>query len=651
MDRNRPQSFRPDIEGLRGLAVFLVVAFHCGIRAFSGGFVGVDIFFVLSGYLITGLLVAEIRKTSRIDLLKFYSRRIRRLLPAATVSLFVTLLVAALIMAPLELDFASRAARATAVYLANIFFQNQATDYFSPNVQANPMLHTWSLAVEEQFYLFWPLLIMLAFRVKSTFARAALLLGVTIASLGACIWLTSEQGAFAFYSLPTRTWEFGIGGLASLLPRGTLRLPSVAWSSVGWLGILLILASGFYISTDWKFPGWIALAPVMGTTAVLIAVREKPTQAVGFMLNTPPFQAIGALSYSWYLWHWPCLVLASAVMPNLSVVGRIIVVTGALGLAAASYYTVEQPIRFHPRLVREPKLTLALGFTLTACSVVMAFLCLLLAQQLQTSPRMQTITAAMNDVAAMPRRQCVTPLDSADLKLCVFGSETSSTNILLFGDSHALQWFNAVERVAVSNRWRLTTLLRYGCPATDIWLGVASCNAWREAAFERIAQLRPTLVVLASSSAPVDDGTVSIREWQEGARRTFLAVTAAGSRVAQLRDSPRPPFDVPTCLARSARHAWYPGGKCEFSAFKNSSLAVFAAEQAAARGLPQVTFVDLTDEFCSGGICPAVQGGKIVYRDVKGHITGGFSATLAPALETQLRAALEGDRPVLGKGH
>jgi peptidoglycan/LPS O-acetylase OafA/YrhL len=267
-------AFRPDIEGLRGIAVLMVVAFHCGIPGFSGGFTGVDVFFVLSGYLITGLLVAEIRETGELHLLQFYARRIRRLLPASALMLAPTLLIGAAILAPQEVIFAGRTGRATALYLSNLFFAINAANYFAPDIKTNPLLHTWSLAVEEQFYLFWPLLILLGLRVwRSMRALIAVEASVTLLSLGGCLWWTAHAGAFAFYQLPARAWEFGIGGLAALLPHGTLRLPSISRQALGWWGMVGIAASAICITEVWNFPGWMALIPVLGTATVLVAQR------------------------------------------------------------------------------------------------------------------------------------------------------------------------------------------------------------------------------------------------------------------------------------------------------------------------------------------------------------------------------------------
>jgi peptidoglycan/LPS O-acetylase OafA/YrhL len=652
---DRSSAFRPDIEGLRGIAVLIVVLFHCGIPGFSGGFVGVDVFFVLSGYLITGLLVAEIQKTSRLSLLRFYGRRIRRLLPASALTLVATLLISAFILAPQELTNAGRAARATALYISNIFFAINAADYFAPDVKSNPMLHTWSLAVEEQFYLFWPLLILLGLRRwRSIKALVALLSGLTLVSLGTGIWFTANGGTFAFYELPARAWEFGIGGLAVLLPRGTLKMPFGGWFAFGWLGVLAILGSAYFIPGDANFPGWIALVPVVGTIAALIAGAEHPSHGIGVVLDSAPLQVLGRLSYSWYLWHWPFLVLSAALLPNISIAGKTAAAAVSLAVAGVSYHFVEGPIRFHPSLLKRPAWSLYLAATLTLCSLGAASLAMWFAVQLANEPEMKTITAAAEDIARMPRQQCVSLGQSPEAKTCIFGDASSSTNIVLFGDSHAIQWFNPLQRIAESHGWKLTTIVKSACPAVDIIPpgvsagAAAACTSWRAEALQRIVALRPSIVFTGNATNHVGDKRnlairFSLDELRDGTRRTLEALTARGLRVAVMRDNPYFTYDVPTCLARSVRHSWYPGGSCEADKFTALSAAVFESEKAGARGLPNVHFIDLTDRLCQKDVCSAVQGGAVIYRD-NNHLTGNFADRLMPVLEAELLAILNAPR-------
>ncbi len=646
---SRSSAFRPDIEGLRGIAVLIVVAFHCGIPRFSGGFVGVDVFFVLSGYLITGLLVAEIQKTSRLNLLQFYARRVRRLLPASALMLMVTLLIGVIIMAPNELAFAGRAARATALYMSNIFFAINAADYFAPAVRLNPMLHTWSLAVEEQFYLFWPLLIILGMQVwRSKKALFSVLAGLVIISLTASIWFTAKGGTFAFYELPARAWEFGIGGLAVLLPRATLKLAPVFWLILGWMGVFMILGSGFFIAGDTNFPGWIALIPVLGTTLALVGGAEQPHRGVGVVLDSAPLQQLGTLSYSWYLWHWPFLVFAVALFPNISITGKIIAAAAALAIAGITHHLIENPVRFHPYLIKRPALSLYLAAAVTLCSLSVAFLSMRFAVQLANAPDMKALEAAVGDIADMPRQQCVTLGESSAVKTCVFGNATSATNIILFGDSHAIQWFNPLLQITESHGWKLTTLVKSGCLAADVrnpdsTNGFAkNCATWREEAIRRIAVIHPSVVFIGNASnhfgreeEPAGKSSIFPEEWRDGTRRTLEGLTSQGLRVVFMRDNPSFTVDIPTCLARSVRHKWGRTNSCEMDKSASIDSAVFEAEKAGASGLPNVYFIDLTDLLCEKDFCRTVSGGNVMYRD-DNHLTGSFTKSLAPLLDTKL---------------
>jgi peptidoglycan/LPS O-acetylase OafA/YrhL len=645
----RPSAFRPDIEGLRGIAVLLVVAFHYGIPGFSGGFVGVDVFFVLSGYLITGILVAEIEKTSRLNLLEFYARRVRRLLPACALMLLVTLLVCAALMAPNELSLAGRAARATSLYMSNIFFSINAADYFSPDVKSNPMLHTWSLAVEEQFYLLWPLLILLGMQFyRSKKILILLLAGLTASSLVISIWFTARGGTFAFYELPARAWEFGGGGLAVLLPRKTIQLPRGWGLALGWLGILAIAGSGHFISGDADFPGWIALIPVLGTVAVLVAGAEHSKQGAGVALRTVPLQTLGTLSYSWYLWHWPFLVFAAVLFPNLSIAGKVATAVASLAVAGVTHYFVENPIRTQRYLIQRPAFSLALAAAVMFFSVSASLVSMRLASHLASAPQMKAIDVAVADIASMPRQQCVNLGESADLKTCIFGNTSSETNIILFGDSHAIQWFNPLLQIAESHGWKLTTLVKSGCPAADVRTPgsstafAVSCSSWRAEALRRIVGLRPSIVFIGNASNYFSrkdvSGSrfgVSPEEWQDGTRRTLKTLTAAGLRIVAMRDNPSSSWDIPTCLARSVRHPWHPGGSCEMDKSTSLDPAVFEAEKAGASGLPNVHFIDMTDWLCQKDACWTVQAGAVMYRD-NNHLTGTFANTLAPVLNAEL---------------
>jgi peptidoglycan/LPS O-acetylase OafA/YrhL len=642
--------FRKDIEGLRGVAVLIVVAFHCGLRGFGGGFVGVDVFFTVSGYLITGLLVAEFQRTSSISLVDFYARRVRRLLPAAALVLACTLIVSTLLLAPQELSFAGRAARATAVYVGNVFFAANAADYFSPNVETNPLLHMWTLAVEEQFYVVWPLLIMLGLRhVRSRRLLVGLLAALAVLSLAVSAWATDAARPFAFYQLPSRAWEFALGGLAALFPAGRPILSPAGRMLVGWCGLASIALFQYFLSPASAFPGWLALGPAVGTAVILVAGAGTRV-GVGRLLHVRPLQFLGKMSYSWYLWHWPFLVLAAALFPGTPTSGKLLAVLLALGVAALAHRWVENPIRFHHRLVDRPRLTLAFGAMLMVGSLSIAQLSIRVANGLTADRTLRQIAAAAGDIADMPRAQCVSLGRSAEVRTCTFGDRSSPTTVVLFGDSHAIQWFNALERMAVARSWKLTTVVKSGCAAADATLEypdrhfVAICSTWRHAAIDAIAKLHPAVVVMGSSTGWRKSAGRAladrVQEWQQGTQRTLIALSASNARVLIMRDTPAPPFDVPACLARSARHAWYPGGSCAFARPAAVSSEIFASEQGAAAGMSNVRFIDMTPALCSTDRCTATLGDAIAYRD-DNHLTGASAATLEPPLERALLATVQ----------
>jgi peptidoglycan/LPS O-acetylase OafA/YrhL len=653
---NRYMPFRPDIDGLRALAVALVVAFHCGISAASGGFVGVDIFFVLSGYLITSILVVEQRETGRIDFAAFYARRVRRLLPASALMLLVTLVLCAAVMAPSELRAAARAGRATSLYLANYFFSLNAADYFSSDVKGNPLLHMWSLAVEEQFYLFWPLLIFAGGKLvgRAHSSRAAItwiLATVTAASLALCVITTSRTTIDAFYGLPTRAWEFGLGGLAALIYADGSAVRGRLWQVLGAIGFIGLLLSGVMIPVNGDFPGWLALFPVISTVMVLVSAQALPSNPVARLLATRPFRWLGTLSYSWYLWHWPFLVLYAVVVAEPTVTGRVGAAMLALAVAAAAYRWVENPVRFHPQLAKSGSAvpSLVMGVMLLAVGFGAAHLTQRYAEHLEQLPTLRVYTEAKADIADMPRERCVSLPGSTELLTCEFGDRGSATSMILFGDSHAIQWFDAMKTIADQQHVRLVTVLKSGCPAAGLAppLPVASfraeCEPWRRQAFDRIASLKPSLVVLSSASHFVDRETAGLTTsadaWEAATRRTFARLVTSAASVLLLRDTPYPGFDIPVCLSRNQMQRGLSVRTCDFGLSGAINESARQAESRALAAFPQVAVWDPATFICSGNHCPAVADTVVTYRD-DNHLTGRFARTLAPALWSVLREPL-----------
>jgi peptidoglycan/LPS O-acetylase OafA/YrhL len=368
--------FRPDVEGLRAVAVIVVVLFHAKFAAFEGGFIGVDVFFVLSGFLITRLLVKELASTGTISLRTFWARRARRLLPASALVVVATLLVGRVVLAPLDQRSLAVDAVAAGAFVANFRFAAVLGDYFGAQLgelTPSPLLHFWSLAVEEQFYLVWPGLMLLVARRPRQYRRLLILVlvGLGLASLLISVWLTSARPTWAFYLLPARMVELIVGALVALAWPTIRALPSVGRAAAGWVGLGLIAVSVLVYDESMAFPGVVAMVPVLATAAVIAAGGSgAPAWAPGRVLGPRPMQWIGRHSYAIYLWHWPALVLAEAELGPLSVAERFVVIGMSVALAYLSHRLVEDPVRHAPAFAASPGRGLALGGALSATVLV-----------------------------------------------------------------------------------------------------------------------------------------------------------------------------------------------------------------------------------------------------------------------------------------
>ena len=570
----RPR-FRADIEGLRAVAVLLVVLYHAGVPGFGGGYVGVDVFFVLSGYLITWLLVHEAEETGTVDFVRFYARRARRLLPAVAVVLVATVAVGAFVLAPFEQRDLARSAGATAAYLSNVFFARRATDYLGAAAEDNPFLHTWSLSVEEQFYVVWPVFVLFALGALGWQRRAGRgpsrgrlvgwMAAVAAVSFAASVWLTGVRQPWAFFLSPLRAWEFAAGALGVLIG-GAARRGGAGWrlnpgrvgaveGALGWAGLAAIVAVGALYRAETPFPGWAALAPVAATVLALRAGTANAETALARALAWRPLQEIGRLSYSWYLWHWPVLVYADVLGVAESLPARLGWLALSLILAEASYRFVENPVRHHPALAGRAGRSLATMAALTAVGVGLSVAWGHLASGWAASPRQASFTAARDDVPTIYASGCHADFHATVPAGCAFGEAGADTTVVLFGDSHAAHWFPAVRRAAAERGWQLVSLTKSSCPPPSVPLvspalgrPYAECGAWREAALARIDRLRPAVVVTSGSADYVAAGGqpgVSVEAWGRGTARTFGRLSASAGHVLHFEDTPRPDADVP----------------------------------------------------------------------------------------------------------
>ncbi len=642
-------AIRTDIQGLRALAMVSVAMFHAEIPFFAGGYVGVDVFFVISGYLITGMLAREVERHGRIDLADFYARRIRRLLPAALLVFFFIALATYFLLSPLEQREIVPPLLASALYVSNFLFAAQAADYLAGDLHANPLLHTWSLSVEEQFYLAWPLLLVLAARAGTAATiRGRLVVVMTVVFLGSfalSILLTAANQPLAFFASPARAWEFSAGGLVYMAGGRLSSFPDRARNSLVAAGMGMIVASILLFDGATRFPGSVALLPVAGA-ALVIAAGAGSIAGFSRTFNHPAWQILGNLSYSWYLWHWPVLVIPTVLYGPLGLAERLLCVAVSLAMAALTYYAVESRIRFSPSLARAPLRALALGAFLTMVGIGNAATLRELAKNALVSPSQMDLMAVRDELPIVYRDGCHLPFEGKRSPECVYGHASARRTIVLFGDSHAAQWFPALERIARSGRWRLVSLTKSACPSVAIELRNAAlgsayeeCSEWRSSGLERIAAEKPALVVLANASIYVDDPRqdIDVAAWQAGLERTVRAVRDSGAAVVVMHDTPRPDFDMPACLSRAA---WRNSGdSCDFERDASSGPDILESERAAVRRIDRVFLVDPSEMLCSGSRCLAEIGGRMAYRDTN-HLTAEVSRLLAPALHSRISIAL-----------
>ncbi|WP_328721926.1 acyltransferase [Streptomyces sp. NBC_00247] len=678
---------RTDIQGLRAVAVGLVVLSHAGVAGVAGGYVGVDVFFVISGFLITTLLLREHAATGRVSLRAFYARRALRLLPAASLVTVLTLAGAWTFLSKARLAEYAGDALSSALYLVNFRLARSGTDYLAQDSPPSPFQHFWSLAVEEQFYLGWPLLLLLALRLaRGRYARVALPLGaVCLGSFALSVLLTRSSASWAYFGTPARAWELGAGAMTALAAGrpGPVPAPgrSRPWfaAALSWSGLACVLVAALRYDDATPFPGHHAALPVLGTVLVLGAGAAPARYGAGLLLGRRPLVWAGGLSYGWYLWHWPLLVIGPMALGGDGGVPTALALCAvALVLAWLTLHLVENPVRFHRAFGGHPRRALMLGAGLAAGITALALTAAAVPPVIETGPPAPALARELAGapdpaarltrlIAAAPaelpanlapgpagvkaarsavyRDGCQASYDSTEVRPCVYGDPAGSRTVVLFGDSHAAQWFPAFQRLATDHHWRLVSLTKASCKAAEVTIISAhrpytACDTWRKKALARIESLHPDLVVVTSSDAgdPYRPTADPLGQWTGGFETVYRRLAAHGTRVAALLDTPWPKGDPVDCAADNSTRLRACG--TTLSAAIHDPVRSRAVRSAASA--TGATLIDPRAWVCDtrAGRCPVVVGNVSVYRDTS-HLSDGYTTALAPVLEPVIEGLLE----------
>ncbi|WP_232107638.1 MULTISPECIES: acyltransferase family protein [Streptomyces] len=666
---------RLDIQGLRAVAVSLVVLSHSGVPYVAGGYVGVDVFFVISGFLITSLMLREWSREGRIALGRFYARRALRLLPASTLVVLATLAGSWLFLGPLRFADYAKDAIASAWYVVNFRLAEAGTDYFNTDVPPSPFQHFWSLAVEEQFYLIWPIVLIVALKLFRRRVLLALpLLALAAASFALNLHLTESSPSWAYFGSQGRIWELAVGALLALAAHRLHTIPRLAAAALSWAGLAAIGYAAVAFDESTRFPGHNALVPVLGAAAVLAGGAAAGRYGAGAVLSLRPAVWIGGISYAWYLWHWPLILIVPAAAGFGEHDGplRLIAALGGIGLAWLTLHLVENPMRFHRAFKAHARRGLSLGLglsavaaaaavfaaqfppvldsgvarqntkeTIAAASDPRAALTELLQQRVEKLP--SNLEPSMRDTAykrsAVYTDDCaLTMSDEVQTQPCLYGDTTADRAVVLFGDSHVAQWFPALDSIAREHHWRLYSFTKNACKVAQITIEYnggpySTCDDWRAVTLDKILKLEPELVITSSSnSAKLYGGGDMGEAWEKGQAETYRMLQQGRTQVLTLLDTPWPKNNAVDCavahpdsLSSCARHRSDADPKPEVT---EAIRAAAAAEN--------VTTIDPYEWVCApSGTCPVVVGNTMVYRDY-GHLADGFVEALTPVVEHEL---------------
>lgn len=652
---NTSRKFRPDIEGLRAIAIIAVVLSHAEIGLYSG-FIGVDIFFVISGFLITSHIFNEAKKQGTISLSNFYAKRILRILPASMFAILVTLLASFIWLSPLQLLSYANDALWSALSIFNYRLAIDGTDYFNTTTVPTPFQHFWSLAVEEQFYFIWPLIMLILAKIfgkKSYFGHLISLVLVLIIgfSLYLSYTVTATSQPWAYFGLHTRAWQMAIGALLAI---NIHRFANLKFAFVfSWIGFAGLVYALFSFTKNTPYPSFWAIIPTVATTIIIASGVNKNKYSFENIFGHSIFQFVGKISYSWYLIHWPLFVIFLLANNREGLSDKISIIILSFIISIVSFYTLENPIRHNLWIKSSLKNTYLVGLILVLITSAISGLVIYaksrpaetkpvaiipanetkLYQKIEDATKLQTLpksaeTSIEKTIIDGKSKECMFDHLAEDInssKKCTIGS--GKLKLALVGDSHARQWLDAMREI--KNDYSLTTYLKSGCPIENIIVSNAlakrdytECYVWRNNVLEDFKKEKFDVIVVASLEYEIE------KSKYENSIKTLQGLT---KKLIVLEDTPFPNKDIPECLIQNKADI----KKCQFTYFLREKVAKSKLEKEDILTKNQIRYVKTIDLFCTNKICPTIIDDLMVYYD-NSHITPNYVKYLSDILRQRL---------------
>ncbi|ENH98077.1 acyltransferase 3 [Gracilibacillus halophilus YIM-C55.5] len=650
--------FRPEIEGIRALAALLVAIYHIWINSVSGG---VDVFFIVSGYLITTSLVSKITRDGTIRFFDYLFGLFRRLLPLALIVIFFTTVMSIYLLPKSRWGETIPEIFASIFYYQNWQLANNAIDYLAQNNSASPLQHFWALSLQGQFYITWPLLILIVFfvskRLLKTPIRKTLLVSLSfvfIISLGYSMYITSNNQSWAYFDSFARVWEFSLGGiLALVIPY--LKFNRMVHLIIGWMGVAVISLTGVMIPVSNTFPGFAALIPTTAVILVLVSAENNHKFSVHHLLGTRPFLFFGSISYAFYLWHWPILIFyyTHFNVDSVPFVDGLYIILIAFVLSFISSRIIESPIRKVSVQTAKLRLTTILLLFLIPVIAMSTAWNMYFTQSTTASTTEDSIktvstrlaknsdtTSSNNELIpsllkapedlskVYDRSECYTKMTETEVKTCSVGeTENPSYTIALIGGSHSGHWYTPLMEIAKNLNLQIDLYIKDACRfSTKDFDGVLSesCMTWNQNVVEPLIESNPDLVFTTASVSKgetIPQGYLEMWEKLEGNTHVFA-----------VRDNPYMPEDIPQCIEEK--------GIEECSTDRDKVLADTKPWENTEDVPNNVTFADLSDYYCDDDTCYPVLNNIIVYRDSH-HFSATFAKTLAPPLQEHIEITLD----------